>query len=231
MKRASHKTSITTKAIHARRKIVQDSAAEIRMAARLRKVYEPAQLMALYDQARMVSGCDGYQTRRILLRAMARKMGHGVRIAPGVVFIHPETLVVGDGVFFGANSVIQGRDGGRCAIGNFTWIGPLSFLDARNLRMGEYVGWGPGAKVLGSEHTGRPAGKPIITTDLETRPVSIGAWSDIGTNATILPGVAVGKGAIVGAGAVVTGSVRPFSISAGVPARFMKWRPGYRKKQ
>jgi acetyltransferase-like isoleucine patch superfamily enzyme len=65
---------------------------------------------------------------------------------------------------------------------------------------------------------------PIIETDLKIRPVRIGAWADIGVNAVILPGVTVGKGAIVGAGAVVTGDVEPFSIVAGVPARLVRRR-------
>jgi acetyltransferase-like isoleucine patch superfamily enzyme len=69
-----------------------------------------------------------------------------------------------------------------------------------------------------------PADVPIIETDLEIRPVRIGAWADIGVNAIILPGVTVGKGAIVGAGAVVTGDVEPFSVVAGVPARFLRRR-------
>jgi acetyltransferase-like isoleucine patch superfamily enzyme len=99
-------------------------------------------------------------------------------------------------------------------------------MDARDLVLGDYVGWGPGAKVLGSAHTGLPADVPIIATDLEIRPVRIEAWADIGTNATILPGVTVGRGAIVGAGAVVTNDVAPFAIVAGVPARFLRWRDG-----
>ena len=57
---------------------------------------------------------------------------------------------------------------------------------------------GPGAKVLGSEHTGDPIDQPIIATPLTIKPVVIGFGADIGTNATILPGVHVGANAIVG---------------------------------
>jgi acetyltransferase-like isoleucine patch superfamily enzyme len=56
------------------------------------------------------------------------------------------------------------------------------------------------------------------------------AWADIGTKAVLLPGVTVGKGAIVGAGAVVTKDVPPFAIVvivSGVPARFVRWREGH----
>ncbi len=88
----------------------------------------------------------------------------------------------------------------------------------------DYVGWAPGAKVLGSQHTGNPGDIPIVQTDLDIRPVRIGAWADIGTNAVILPGVTVGKGSIVGAGAVVTEDVPPFAVVAGVPAKFLRWR-------
>jgi acetyltransferase-like isoleucine patch superfamily enzyme len=116
-------------------------------------------------------------------------------------------------------------------IGAHSWIGPQSYLDARDLEMGEYVGWGPGAKVLGSTHTGVPVDRPIIETDLRIRPVRIGAWADIGVNAVVLPGRTVGKGAIVGAGAVVTRDVPAFAIVAGVPARFLRWRPGHTESE
>jgi acetyltransferase-like isoleucine patch superfamily enzyme len=69
---------------------------------------------------------------------------------------------------------------------------------------------------------------PIIQTDLEIKPTRIHAWADIGVNAVILPGRTIGKGAIVGAGAVVTRDVAPFSIVAGVPARFLRWREGHK---
>ncbi|MGO7800700.1 N-acetyltransferase, partial [Rhizobium ruizarguesonis] len=47
--------------------------------------------------------------------------------------------------------------------------------------------------------------------------------ADIGTNATILPGVTIGEGAIVGAGAFVGSDVEPVSVAAGVPAKFIRW--------
>jgi len=51
--------------------------------------------------------------------------------------------------------------------------------------------------------------------------VSIGEDSWIGASVTILPGVKIGKMAIVGAGAVVTKDVPDFAIVAGVPARII----------
>jgi acetyltransferase-like isoleucine patch superfamily enzyme len=46
----------------------------------------------------------------------------------------------------------------------------------------------------------------------------------IGANAVVMPGVRIGDGAIVGAGAVVTKDVPPYAVVAGVPARHVRWR-------
>ena len=53
-------------------------------------------------------------------------------------------------------------------------------------------------------------------------PTIIGSNAWIGVNSTIMPGVTVGEGAIVAAGAVVTHDVEPWTLVAGVPARFVK---------
>lgn len=137
---------------------------------------------------------------------------------------HPETMDIGDSVFIGAQTMIQGRFDGTCRIGNHVWIGPHSYFDARNLVLEDYVGWGPGAKVLGSTHTGEPVDVPIITTRLLIKPVVVCIGADIGVNATILPGVRVGAHAIVGAGAVVTCDVPDYAVVAGVPARVLRTR-------
>lgn len=54
-----------------------------------------------------------------------------------------------------------------------------------------------------------------------TRPVKVEDYVFIGTRATILPGVTISKGSIVAAGAVVTKNVEPFTIVAGVPAKYI----------
>jgi acetyltransferase-like isoleucine patch superfamily enzyme len=162
--------------------------------------------------------------RRVVVRAAARRCGDNVQIGSGAAFRHLETLEFDDDVFIGSQAIIQGRYDGTCRIGRGSWIGPQAFLDGRDLVIGACVGWGPGAKVLGSEHIGIPLDTPIIETDLAIRPVRVGDWADIGTNAVILPGVTIGKGAMVGAGAVVTSDVPPFAVVAGVPARFLHWR-------
>src|SRR6478735_4706642 len=167
--------------------------------------------------------------RRIILKALCRSVGNDLQVGVGVVLKHPETMEFGDCVFIGAQTMIQGRFDGSCKIGNHVWIGPQAYFDARNLVLEDYVGWGPGAKVLGSAHTGLPIDEPIIKTDLVIKPVRVEAWADIGTGAVLLPGVTVGRGSIVGAGAVVTKDVPPFAIVAGVPAKFLRWRPGYKQ--
>ena len=56
----------------------------------------------------------------------------------------------------------------------------------------------------------------------KTAPVVIEDDVWLGTNVVILPGVTIGRGAIIGAGAVVAQDVPPFSVAAGVPARVIR---------
>ena len=222
----SNSKSRIVPAVHGRRKIAADAPYEVELSRHLRASYPPAALVEQYARFANGEGELDHLMRRAIWRAVARKFGHGVKIGIGVGFKHLETFEIGDGVFIGAQTYIQGRFDGTTRIGNHVWIGPQSYFDARNLVMEDHVGWGPGAKVLGSAHTGLPVDRPIIETDLEIKPVRVKAWADIGTNAVLMPGVTVGKGSIVGAGAVVTKNVAAFSIVAGVPARFLRNRNG-----
>jgi len=214
------------RAFHGRQQRRPDPDFEIGLSDTLRTAYGTAGLVELYARFANGDGPLDVLMRRCIWRAAARRCGHGLQVGSGVGFKHLETFELGDGVFIGAQAYVQGRFDGKTIIGDNVWIGPQAYMDARDLVIEDHVGWGPGAKILGSAHTGLPADVPIVHTDLEIKPVHVGAWADIGTNATILPGVAIGRGAIVGAGAVVTHDVAPFAIVSGVPARFMRWREG-----
>ncbi|MBE9054577.1 DapH/DapD/GlmU-related protein [Sphaerospermopsis sp. LEGE 08334] len=212
------------KAQHGLKQIQEDPNFEQELAQYLKVSLSPENLINLYE--RFIISDSKFDTlmRRVLWKALTKKTGNNVIISSEVRFKHSETFEIGDGVFIGNQTYIQGRFDGKCLIGNNVWIGPGSYFDARNLIIEDYVGWGPGAKVLGSTHTGIPIDVPIIQTDLEIKPVKISMGADIGMNAVILPGITVGEGSIVGAGAVVTKDVPSMAIVAGVPARFLRWR-------
>ena len=208
----------TVAAVHGRKR-AEASPVSAALVAWLRAEYRPEQLVDLYGRHQL--GDDKLNTlmRSAIWSAGARQAGAGLRVGSGAGFLHLETFEIGSGVFIGAQAYVQGRFDGTCRIGDHVWIGPQSYFDARDLVIEEYVGWGPGARVLGSRHTGLPIDVPIVQTDLHIKPVTIEAWADVGTSAVILPGITVGRGSLVGAGAVVTHDVAPFSIVAGVPAR------------
>lgn len=212
------------KAVHGVRRSAPDPEFEMQLAAAMRERMGSDELLEVYTRFSTGPGYIDTVLRKACLRALTKKCGDGVSIGRNVSVVHPETMEIGDRVFIGDQTVIQGRFDGRCTIGNGVWIGPQSYFDARDLTIEDYVGWGPGAKVLGSEHTGMPSDIPIIETDLEIAPVRIKQWADIGVNAVILPGITVGRGSIVGAGAVVTRDVPDFVKVAGVPAKVIGWR-------
>ncbi len=90
---------------------------------------------------------------------------------------------------------------------------------------------GAGAKILSAGHHYKGLPESICEHGLTYGLIRIekGAW--IGAGAIILQGVSIGKGAVIGAGSVVTKDVLPYSIVAGNPARFLKWRDGLGPKE
>jgi acetyltransferase-like isoleucine patch superfamily enzyme len=214
-------------AVHGRRHVEPDPPFESGLAEHLRTQYSREQWMVLMNTYGATDEPIEQLLRRAVWRAVARRFGNGIRIGRNVLTRHAETFEIGDGVFIGDQAVLQGRHDGICVIGSHVWIGPQVYFDARHLVIEDDVGVGPGARVLGSMHTGVPADLPIIQTDLEIKRVLIKSGADIGMNATILPGVTIGAGAIVGATAVVTQNVPDNAVVTGVPARFIRWRDGH----
>jgi maltose O-acetyltransferase len=100
-------------------------------------------------------------------------------------------------------------------IGRRTVINHQCHLDGRGwLSIGDDVDISSGVWILTDAHD---MNDPLFRETLA--PVKIGNHVWIGSRATILPGVTVGEGAVVAAGAVVNRDVEPYTVVGGVPAR------------
>lgn len=114
--------------------------------------------------------------------------------------------------FFSDRRMISGnlRD---LSVGDDTFIGRVEISAHAAVTIGDHVCINDGAKILTASHDIRDPhwttlSKPIVIEDF--------AW--IATNAIILPGVTIGRGAVVAAGTVVTRDVPPGAVASGNPA-------------
>lgn len=136
--------------------------------------------------------------RIIMLRVAGIGIGRA-QVYPGVRFKTPRVRFGSDAM---VNTGVRFDNSALVTLGRKVRVGPEVLFCTSSHRIG---------------HSAMRAAErfdaPIIIHD--------GAW--IGARALILPGVVVGEGAVVAAGAVVTKDVRPHSLVAGVPARTIKW--------
>ena len=144
----------------------------------------------------------------------------------GVLVFHPENIELGLNVYVGHRAILKGYYKNTMRIGDETWIGQQAFLhSAGGIEIGARVGIGPGVRIITSAHGEAGRDVPILSSPIELAPVVIEDDCDIGVGAVILPGVRIGKGAQIGAGAVVTRDIPPYSVAVGVPATVTRERP------
>lgn len=153
------------------------------------------------------------------------KLGEGVIFEAGVLVFHPENIEIQDHVYVGHYTILKGYYLNKMIIGAGTWIGQQCFFhSAGGIEIGRDVGIGPGVRILTSFHQLEDTDLPILHSPVRFAPVFICDNSDIGVGAIILPGVTIGVGAQIGAGAVVTKSVDDYAVVAGVPAKILYYR-------
>jgi len=155
-----------------------------------------------------------------------RAVGPDCVFEPGVLIFHAQNVSLGRNVYVGHQTILKGYHRNELRIGDETWIGQQCFLHAAGgITIGARVGIGPGVKVLTSQHVEAGRDRAVLFSPVEAQPVVIEDDADVGVGAILMPGVTVGRGAIVGAGAVVVHDVAPYSVVAGVPARLLRERP------
>lgn len=136
----------------------------------------------------------------------------------------------GKNVIIGTKCKFSGIE--NIEVGNHVVIGMEAMLMTTRAKVivGDYVFFAPKVSVVTGDHRYDLIGKYMLNVqDKDKRieddqDVTFEGDNWIGTGVIILKGVTVGKGSIVAAGSVVTKSIPPYSIAAGVPARIVKKR-------
>lgn len=128
------------------------------------------------------------------------KIGKDVYVGKNGIFTY-KNIEIGDDVYIGANAVFQSTYG--------------------KIKIGNHVMFGPGVNIHGGNHKINEVGSLMKHSSKKQMgddgviTIEDDCW--IGANAIILTNVTIGKGSIIGAGAVVTKSLPPYSIYTGVP--------------
>jgi acetyltransferase-like isoleucine patch superfamily enzyme len=157
--------------------------------------------------------------------ATFRSLGTNVIFERGAMVFHAETITIGSNVYVGHYCILKGYHRNRMEIGDNVWIGQHCFLhSAGGLMIGNNVGIGPGVRIHTARHRELGREVPIVFAPVEDAPVIIENDVDLGIGSIVLPGVRVGSGAQIGAGAVVTHDIPPYAVAAGVPARVLRYR-------
>ncbi|MFX1464963.1 MAG: DapH/DapD/GlmU-related protein [Promethearchaeota archaeon] len=132
------------------------------------------------------------------------KLGHNVMLR--------EETEIGKNSLIGTGTIIDGnvKIGDRVSIQSSVYIPTYTTIE-------DDVFLGPRCTLTNDKY--------VMRKEYDLMGPIIEAGSSIGANATILPGIRIGKGAIVGAGAVVTKDVPPRKIVTGVPAKIFKEVP------
>jgi acetyltransferase-like isoleucine patch superfamily enzyme len=150
-------------------------------------------------------------------------LGHGARIARNVALRANSPLepgiAIGDQCMIQDGALLNASEG-FIHVGDRTWIGPYGVIYGNGgVRIGRDVMIAAHSCITSVGHRHEMLHVPMMAQGIEVGPVAIADDVWIGMNCTILPGVTIGRGAIVAAGAVVRSDVAPFTIVGGVPAR------------
>lgn len=199
----------------------------------------------------LLPGAMGYLTRKICYKRLMGECGGGVQFGKNLSLRHPGKMHIGTGSAIDDDCLLdaRGTTTGNFVIGEQVLIARACLIQAKTdagwLRIGDRCSIGGqctitstggielGTNVLlagqcylggGRYHT-EQLDVPMMDQGMYSRgPVVIGDDVWIGAGATILDGVRVGRGAIVGAGAVVTKDVPEYAIVTGVPAKVVGHR-------
>ena len=156
-----------------------------------------------FVKARNKVGAWGMVKRYALLKGLCKSIGDNVTIKEGVYILNPREL----------------------SIGNNVSIHPMCYIEAAGgVSIGNDVSVAHGVTFISATHNFSDREIPIKDQGVELKGIFVADNVWIGAKATVLCGITVGSGSIIGANSVVTKNVEPNSIVAGAPAKVIKTR-------
>jgi len=197
-----------------------------------------------------IPGALGFFLRKIFFPLIFGKIGQGVVFGRNITIRHPQKISIGDNSFIDENVVLdaKGKNNLGVVIGKNVIIGRntilsckegsiflddycnisanCSLLSETEIRVGKYSFLaGRCYLVAGGNHSFDRTDIPIMfQPSLDKGGISIGEDVWLGASVTVLDGVSIGRGTIIGAGAVVNESFPEYSIAVGIPAKKVKDR-------
>lgn len=196
-----------------------------------------------------LGGGLGYFLRKMLLAPLFQACGKSPIFGRGIVLRKPGHIILGDNIAIDDGIMLDGCCEGKTAIriGDKVIVSKGCIIQAKTgpLEIGDNCDIGahtvisstsgitlsPSVLIAGNCYIGgaryhlEDKNSPIMSQGTYSRgPLSIGEGSWIGASATILDGVSIGRGCVIGAGSLVTANVADYSIVVGVPARVVRIR-------
>jgi galactoside O-acetyltransferase len=180
-----------------------------------------------------------------LLRAAARRLlrairvvgarqrlgqaGVGLLVEAGVTIVGGERITLGRAVRLMAHTHLWATEHGTIEIGDRTYVGSYTWVVANEVvHVGADVLIAPFCYLQDTDHGFADPAVVIAEQASVSAPIVIEDDVWLGAHVIVTRGVRIGRGAVVGAGSVVTRDVAPFTIVAGAPARVIghRRRPG-----
>jgi len=172
-------------------------------------------------------GCS--LSRRAVLTEMSKiSIGDSCIITDGVVLnglsIQPLGITLGQSVVLREYAWLS-ANGGAIEVGDRAFIGPFVMIyGISTCIIGNDVLIGAHTSIVPGNHIFADTDVPIARQGTDSKGIRIEDDVWIGANCVVLDGVTIGRGAVVGAGSVVTKSVPPMAVVCGNPAKIMRTR-------
>lgn len=160
-----------------------------------------------------------------------KKIGDDVRVNELAIISRPELVEIGDHVSIDMWTYISTQ----ASLGSYIHIAPsVSIIGGApaSIIMEDFTNIGSGSRIVcASDDFMQGLISPVVPIEHRTvinKPVTFKRYSTLGVNCTVLPGVTLAEGSIVGANSVVTKDTEPWTVYAGSPAKPIKKRDSKR---